>query len=363
MGKITLSAIKADIGAVGGHTKPSNAILGMVNDFILANGLKKGLLTDFYVGYTGDDIHILMCHKNGVGSAEVHKLAFDAFMKGTDIAKGQGLYGAGQDMLKTSFSGNVKGMGPGVAELAFEERENEAFALITADKTEPGAFNYPFYRVFCEPSANTGLLLNQVLTKGVKFVVMDVMEGKRAELHTPEEIFMIAAALMYPGRYVIESISTKDNEPIMAATTDRLHNIAGTYVGKDDPACIVRLQKQFPATEEMCSIFKTAHYVAGNTRGSHHLPLMPVKRNTAATANYCIPIISCALFSVHNGKLTEAVDAFETPDWDYFRLKATEKAEHMREQGFIHPATLIPEELEYNKNYQAIMGELKKRFR
>jgi fructose 1,6-bisphosphate aldolase/phosphatase len=303
-----------------------------------------------------------MSHVNDVGNSEVHKLAFDAFMKGSEIAKSQGLYGAGQDLLKTSFSGNVKGMGPGVAEIEFEERPNEPFALLTADKTEPGAFNYPFYRLFCEPSANTGLLLNPTLTKGVKFVIMDVMEGKKAELYTPEEIFMIAAILMYPGRYVIESILTKDKEPIMVATTDRLHNIAGTYVGKDDPASIVRLQKQFPATEEMCSLFKTAHYVAGNTRGSHHSSLMPVKRNTAATSNFCIPIVSCSLFSIHNGKLTEAVDAFETPDWDYFRMKATKKAEYMREQGFIHPATLIPEELEYNKGYQSIIDEVRKKF-
>lgn len=363
MAKITLSVIKADIGAVGGHTKPSEQTLSTVNDFILKEGVKKGLLIDSYVGYTGDDIHILMSHKKGTGNSDVHKLAFDAFMKATEIAKSQGLYGAGQDMLKTSFSGNVKGMGPGVAEMTFEERPNEPFALFTADKTEPGAFNYPFYRLFCEPSANTGLLLNPILTKGVKFVIMDVMGGKTAELYMPEEIFMIAAALMYPGRYVIESISTKDNEPIMVATTDRLHNIAGTYVGKDDPASIVRLQKQFAATEETCSVFKLAHYVAGNTRGSHHLPLMPIKMKTAATANYCIPIISCLLFSVHDGKLTEAVDAFETPDWDYFRMRATKKAEYMREQGFIHPATLIPEELEYNKGYQAIMGEVKKRFK
>jgi fructose 1,6-bisphosphate aldolase/phosphatase len=27
------------------------------------------------------------------------------------------LYGAGQDLLKDSFSGNVRGMGPGVAEI------------------------------------------------------------------------------------------------------------------------------------------------------------------------------------------------------------------------------------------------------
>jgi fructose 1,6-bisphosphate aldolase/phosphatase len=360
--KITLSAIKADIGSIGGHTKPSEAVLEKVKKIIFENGVKSGLLIDSYVGYTGDDIHILMSHKNGVGNPEVHKLAFDAFMEGANIAKSQGLYGAGQDLLKTAFSGNVKGMGPGVAEMEFEERPNEPFALITADKTEPGAFNYPFYRLFCEPSANTGLLLNPTLTKGVKFVIMDVMEGKKAELYTPNDIFLIAATLMYPGRYVIESIWTKDNVPIMVATTDRLHNIAGTYVGKDDPACIIRLQKEFPATEEMCSVFKTAHYVAGNTRGSHHLPLMPVKRNSTASSDFCIPIVSCVLFSVHEGKLTEPVDAFETPEWDYFRAKAVEKAEYMREQGFVHPATLVPEELEYNKGYQSIMDEVRKRF-
>ncbi len=361
--KITLTAIKADIGSIGGHTRPSDEVLAAVRDFVINNGIKKGLLIDVYLGYTGDDIHILMTHKKGIGHPDVHKLAFDAFMQGTDVAKQQGLYGAGQDLLKTAFSGNVKGMGPGVAELEFEERPNEAFALVTADKTEPGAFNFPFYRMFCEPSAHSGLLLNPELTKGVKFIVMDVIEGKKADLYTPEDIFTIAAALMYPGRYVVDSVFTRDGEPILNATTDRLHNIAGTYVGKDDPAALIRLQKQFPATEEACSVFKTAHYVAGNTRGSHHVPLMPVKINSTASANYCIPIVSCALFSVHEGKFTGPVDAFATPDWDYFRKKATIKAEYMREQGFVHPATLIPEELEYNKGYQAIMDKLKAKFK
>jgi fructose 1,6-bisphosphate aldolase/phosphatase len=360
--KITVTAIKADIGSVGGHTKPSEEVLKRVKEIVEYNS-KRRLLIDFYIGYIGDDIYILMTHTNGINNPDIHKLAFDAFMEGTEIAKSQGLYGAGQDMLKTSFSGNVKGMGPGVAEIEFEERPNEAFALFTADKTEPGAFNYPFYKIFCEPSSNTGLILNPTLTNGVKFFVMDVMEDRMVELHTPEDIFMIAAILMYPGRFVIDSILTKDNEPIMSATTDRLHNIAGTYVGKDDPAALVRLQKQFAATEEVCSVFKTAHYVAGDTRGSHHSALMPVKLNTAATANFCIPIVSCCLFSMHNGKLTEPVDAFDTPDWDYFRKKAVEKAEYMREQGFIHPATLIPEELEYQKGYQAIMDEIKRRFK
>jgi len=363
MSKITLTVIKADVGSCGGHTKPSDELFDSIKNFVINNGLKTGLLTDVYLGYTGDDTHILMSHTHGIGHEEVHKLAWDAFKAGTEIAKQQGLYGAGQDLLKDSFSGNVKGLGPGVAEMEFEERPNEAFVLFTLDKTEPGAFNYPFYKLFCEPSANTGLLVNPSLTNGVKFIVLDVMEGTKAEFSTPEDVFRIAAILMYPGRYVIDSIYMKNGEPVLAATTDRLHNISGVYSGKDDSAAIMRLQKDFPATEEACSVFKTVHYVSGDTRGSHHMPLMPVKRNTAATTNFCIPMVSATLFSMKNGKFTAHMDGFETPDWDYFRQKAVRKAEYMREQGFVHPATLVPEELEYNKGYQSIMSDVKKRFK
>jgi fructose 1,6-bisphosphate aldolase/phosphatase len=42
---------------------------------------------------------------------------------------------------------------------------------------------------------------------------------------------------------------------------------------------------------------------------------------------------------------------------------ASERAMIMRNQGFIHPATLIPEELEYNKGYEARMDKLKTKFR
>ena len=62
-------------------------------------------------------------------------------MAGTATAQTQGLYGAGQDLLKEAFSGNVRGMGPAVAELEFEERPNEPFLFFAADKTDPGAYN------------------------------------------------------------------------------------------------------------------------------------------------------------------------------------------------------------------------------
>lgn len=362
MGKITLTVIKADIGSIGGHTRPSDALLGSVKGFV-KEAQKSGLIIDSYVGYAGDDIHIVMPHTKGANNSGIHQMAWDAFSKSVNVAKNEGLYGAGQDLLADSFSGNVRGMGPGVAEMEFDERPNEAFGIFVSDKTEPGAYNYPLFTMFCDIKSNTGLLINPSLAKGVKFTVMDVMKNRVVELETWNQLPEIAAILMYPGRYVVESVRSKDGEPIVAATTDRLHNIKGTYVGKDDPAMIVRMQKKFPATEEACYAFKDAHFVAGNTRGSHHMTLMPVGINTTATAYYCNPLVSCLLFSMHDGKLTGPLDGFEGANWDYVRRKAAEKSEGMRTQGFIHPATLVPEELEYNEGYKEIMGRIEKLFK
>ena len=358
--KITVSVIKADVGGIGGHTKPSDGLIKAIRDTVENSG---DLLIDHYIGYCGDDTHIVMSHTHGVDNEKIHKLAWDAFMAGTEVAKKEGLYGAGQDLLRDSFSGNVKGMGPGVAELEFEERPNEAFTVFAADKTEPGAFNYPIYRMFVDTLSNTALIVNKSLARGVKFNIMDVEKAQIAELQLWEDKPTIEAALMYPGRYVVDSVYTRDGEPILDASTDRLHNIAGTYVGKDDPICLVRTQKNFPATEEVGSMFNNPHYVAGNTRGSHNMPLMPVKLNSAASINFCIPIVEALVFSMHNGKFTGPFDGFSTPDWDYIREIATKKAMAIRSQGFIHPATLVPSELEYAEGYRARMDVLESKMK
>ena len=358
--KVTVSVIKADVGGVGGHTKPSDGLIKAIRDTIENSA---DLLIDHYIGYCGDDTHIVMSHTHGVDNQQIHKLAWDAFMAGTKVAREEGLYGAGQDLLRDSFSGNVKGMGPGVAEMEFEERPNEAFTVFAADKTEPGAFNYPIYRMFVDALSNTGLIVNKSLAAGVKIHIMDVEKAQIAELDLWKDKPTIEAALMYPGRYVVDSVYTQEGEPILSASTDRLHNIAGTYVGKDDPICMVRTQKNFPATEEVGSVFNNPHYVAGNTRGSHNMPLMPVKLNSAATINFCIPIVEALVFSMHNGKFTGPFDGFSTPDWDYIREVATKKAMAMRSQGFIHPATLVPSELEYAEGYRARMSILESKMK
>jgi len=158
MAKITLSIIKADIGSIGGHIKPSQKLLQTVENYVREKG--KGLIIDSYIGHTGDDIAILLTHKKGTSNPKIHKLCWDAFLAGTKVAKSQGLYGAGQDLLVEAFSGNVKGMGPQVAEMEIEERPSESFLFFAADKTNAGAFNLPLYLAFADPMYCAGLMLS-----------------------------------------------------------------------------------------------------------------------------------------------------------------------------------------------------------
>jgi fructose 1,6-bisphosphate aldolase/phosphatase len=347
--KTTLSIIKADIGSIGGHIRPSQQLLERVREYIENN--EKGLVTDFFVSHTGDDVAILFSHQGGTENEELHKLAWDAFVAGTMVAKEQGLYGAGQDLLKDAFSGNVKGMGPAVAEIEFEERPNEPFLFFAADKTDPGAYNLPVYLAFADPMFCSGLILSPAMAKGFTFTIMDVeyTEGDRViELNAPEDLYDIAALLRDNERFVIESVRSRTSGEIAAAvSTSRLHNIAGKYTGKDDPVMLVRVQGSFPATGEVLSPFSIGHYVAGFMRGSHTGPMMPVTLNSAVSYFDGPPIVACHAFCVHDGKLTEPADAFAHPFWDYIRDKVSRKAVELREQGFSGSAMLPYSELEY----------------
>jgi len=355
--KLTLSVIKADIGSVGGHIAPSEKLLRTVRDTIV---LSRNLIRDHYISHTGDDIAILMTHDRGVGDREIHKLAWDAFIAGTATAKAQGLYGAGQDLLKDAFSGNVKGMGPAVAEMEFEERPNEPFLFFAADKTDPGAFNFPLYLAFADPMNTPGLILSPAMGKGFRFVIMDVnhTDGDRIiELNAPEQLYDIATLLRDPERYVVESIwSRASGEQAVAVATSRLHNIAGKYTGKDDPVMRVRAQMNFPATGEILAPYAAAHYVAGGMRGSHNMPLMSVPLNTGTSYFDGPPLVSCAAFAEHDGRLTEAWDAFAHPFWDTVRDRAASKAMDMRRQGFFGAAMLPMSELEYTGITERLKG-------
>jgi len=357
--KVTISVIKADIGSIGGHIKPSEALVDAVRDFVAA---KKGdLVIDYFIGTTGDDIAILVTHTKGVNNRQIHKMGWDAFKTATDeVAKPQGLYGAGQDLLVDAFSGNVKGMGPAVAEMSIEERPNEPFVFFAADKTDPGAYNLPLFLGFADPMYCSGLMLSPKMFKGFKFRIMDVnytKGDKSIDLNTPEELYDIAALLRDNQRFVVESIWSRETGAQAAAvSTTRLHNIAGKYTGKDDPVMLVRVQGEFPATGEVLAPFEKCHLVAGFMRGSHTGPLTPSKLYTDISFFDGPPVVTGAAFCVHHGILTEPADVFANPFWDAVRTKAAAKAVYIREQGFFGAAMLGMNELEYG----GIVEKLKK---
>lgn len=348
--KVTLSIIKADTGSVGGHNKPSARMIEEAKDKIV-DAVNNGLLIDGKISYTGDDIALLMTHNKGVDNPDIHKLAWDTFVVTTKIAKSQGLYGAGQDLLKDAFSGNVRGMGPGSAEMEFEERPSEPFVVFAGDKCGPGVFNYPLFEAFASPYHNAGLLLAPEMNAGFTFHIMDVNyteADKVITLKVPEDYYDICTLLRDPNKYIIESVVENASGLIAAvASTSRLHNIAGKYVGKDDPVAIVRTQKTFPSTGEILSPWALAHYTLGDNRGSHHVAVMPVVQNSIISYFDGPTIMSAAGYCVHEGKLTESVDFFDQPFWDVIRDKASVKTLEMRQQGFYGPSMAAMDELEY----------------
>jgi fructose 1,6-bisphosphate aldolase/phosphatase len=346
---VTLTLGKADVGSIGGHIKPSALLLNEVRAYVEKN--MKGIATDFFVSHTGDDIAVLLVHTLGKADKTIHQLLWDAFYVGAETARRQGLYGAGQDLLSDAFSGNIRGLGPAVCELEFEERPNEPFLMFAADKTDPGAYDLPLYLAFADPMYNAGLMLAPSMFEGFRFTIMDVChtEGDRViELDAPDDLYDIAALLRDNERFIVESIHSRHSgEECVAVSTTRLSKIAGKYVGKDDPVMLVRTQGTFPATGEVLQPFKIGHYVAGFMRGSHSGPLMPVKQNSTISWFDGPPIVSCAAFCVHEGKLTEPADAFDHPFWDHVRSKVSRKGLELREQGFSGLAMLPYSELEY----------------
>jgi len=239
--------------------------------------------------------------------------------------------------------------------------------VFAADKCSPGAYNLPLYLSFADPMYCAGLMLPKMI-EGFRFEIID-MDHKGGDslitLNAPEESYHIAALLRDNERFGIEGIyaRTFEGARAVAVSAQRLHNIAGSYTGKDDPVAIVRNQGIFPAPEEVLMPFTMAHFVGGDARGSHVMPLMPVSLNTPVTGFYCLPLVSCVGFSldVEGRFANEHVDFFANPVWDATRLKAQEKAVEMRSQGWSGAAMLPYQELEYS-GFRETVTKLVSRF-
>lgn len=370
--KTTLSGIKADIGSIGGHTITPKEIIDLVYETLHLAKLKKKI-KDFYVTHCGDDLELLISHNKGVDSEPIHSLAFDCFEKAGNEAIRLGYYGAKQDILKEAFTGNVRGMGPGVAEIEFTERINEKgisgepFLLIMMDKTEPGSFNYPLYKAFADPTSSTGIAIDPAVHTGFTFEVWDIKQDEKIFLKAPEELYDLHSLATQTGKYVIKRIypnpenpKLKHDEPVAVVSTDKLFKIAGKYKGKDDPIGIIRAQNGLPATGEVLDPFADAYLVRGWMRGSHIAPLMPVSLEDSICTRFDgPPRVNALAFSLRHGKLHGPIDCFKDPSFNKAREKANEIADYLRKMGNFQPAMI--EETEYTTMPQ-VLKKLKDRF-
>jgi fructose 1,6-bisphosphate aldolase/phosphatase len=374
MAKITISVIKADVGSVGGHTQPHPKMIEMVKN-VLRTGVEKGILFDFCVSRVGDDINLIMTHDKGDENSDIHTLAWNTFKEATEIAKQMKLYGAGQDLLSDAFSGNVKGMGPGYAELTFEPRKSEPIMILMADKTEPSAFSLPLCRTYADPFTTTGLVIDPRLKPGFRFEVWDLVDRKRITLSTPEELHELLALLSDTTRYAIKHIYSKDDAIgiAVAVSTERLSFIAGKYVGKDDPVAVARCQAGLPSVGETLQPFAFPALVAGWMRGSHNGPLYPSAVEDANPSFFDGPpriaaiglqLTDGKLYGLENPKTPPGehipIDYFSGSCWDYVRHEAMERALYIRGHGPFMPATLPPEEMEYTTKVD-VLNKLKPR--
>ena len=360
--KLTLSVIKADIGGYVGHSDTHPEVVETVKSVVSAEK-EKGNLIDISILTCGDDIAIVMTHTHGVDSELVHGIAWNAFEKGTEVAKKLKLYGAGQDLLTDAFSGNIKGLGPGVAEMEFEERPSEPVIVFFADKTSPSAWNLPLYEMFADPMNTAGLVIDPKMHDGYTFEVLDVYTGKAVKLSTPAELYDLLALIGSVGKYVVKNVYRNyDGEIAATASTQRLSLMAGQYVGKDDPVMIVRSQSGFPAVGEILEPFARPWIVEGWMRGSHNGPLMPVSFEDARPSRFDgPPRVIGAGYQLSEGKLVGPTDMFRDPAFDKARIKAQDMADILRRQGIFEPHRLPAEEMEYT-TLPKILKKLENRF-
>ncbi len=360
--RITLSVIKADIGGYVGHSATHPEVVETVRSIAKAEK-EKGNLIDCGILTCGDDIAIVMTHIHGVDSELVHGIAWKAFEEGTKVAKKLKLYGAGQDLLSEAFSGNVKGLGPGVAEMEFEERPSEPVIVFFADKTSPSAWNLPLYEMFADPMNTAGLVIDPKMHDGFTFEVLDVYTGKAVKLSTPSELYDLLALIGSVSKYVVKNVYRNfDGEIGATASTQRLSLIAGQYVGKDDPVMIVRSQSGFPAVGEILEPFARPWIVEGWMRGSHNGPLMPTSFKDARPSRFDgPPRVIAAGYQIAEGKLIGPTDLFDDPAFDRARSKASEIANILRRQGIFEPHRLPAEEMEYT-SLPKVMQKLEGRF-
>lgn len=367
--KVTISIIKCDVGSLAGHHIVPKPLFDIAEKN-LKTAQNDGLLNNYFVFNAGDDLELLMAHEKGEQNPQIHELAWKTFKQASNKALSLKLYAAGQDLLKDAFAGNIRGMGPGVAEMEIEERASDPMIVFAADKTSAGSFNFPLFKTFADPMNTAGLVIDPNMAGGFKFEVIDTLENKSAVLSCPSEMYELLALIGTVGRYVVARVwRAKDDLICAASSVSKLSLIAGKYVGKDDPVMISRAQHGLPAVGEVLAPFMHSYFVQGWMRGSHWGPLMPVGlKDSKCTAFDGPPRIVALGFQVANGKIACGdegepliADLFDDPAFSLAREESVKNACMLRRMGEFEPARLSAEDMEYT-TIQQVLQKMEQRF-
>jgi fructose 1,6-bisphosphate aldolase/phosphatase len=235
--------------------------------------------------------------------------------------------------------------------------------IFMADKTASGAWNLPLYHMFCDPFNTIGLVISSNMHQGFIFEVHDVKESKKIMFKCPEETYDMLVFIGAPSRYTVKAVYSRETGDIAASSsTQKLSMIAGRYVGKDDPVCIVRAQGTFPAVGEVLEPFARPHIVEGWMRGSHNGPLMPVSAKECNPTRFDgPPRVIAAGFQLAEGHLVGPVDMFDDIAFNNARQEALNMADMLRRHGPFEPHRLPLDEMEYTTMPQ-VMKKLHRRF-
>ncbi len=361
MERVTLSVIKADVGGFVGHTGMHKEIPKRAREF-LDKACTKGTIIDHWVGHVGDDLELIITHNRGDDSKDIHKLAWDTFAICTEVAERLKLHNPGQDLLTSSFTGNLRGAGPGVAEMTFRERPSEPVVIFMADKCELGAWNFPLYKIFADPFNTAGLVIDPSMHEGFAFEILDAVENKTITLQCPGDIYDLLMFLGSRGRFVVNKVIRRVDGLVAATASAPRPAGLGASAGTDDPVLVVRCQNGLPSIGEATEAFAFPHLVSGWLRNTHQGPLLPVAFDDARALRFDgPPRVVAAGFQLNEGKLEGPVDLFDDPAFDGPRQKGLEIADYLRRHGPFEPHR-VPHEQMGNTAFPPLLARMESRF-
>ncbi len=334
----TLSDIKADAGGKVGHTTPPTLFEGVARAS-LEEARESKLVRDFRIFAVGDDMHLLMSHRQGVDANEVHLLAFTTFWRMVWVTGviGYKPYGLAQDLkigpatkgkhvedlsrpserflnllqqhlpdperscmdklrgaqakwrrgrgeleVVKPFSGNVTGQGPGFAELPL--RGSWKIGLLAADKAGPAAFNLPVFR-----AVETALGQEKFRSRygqSLAMEIFDVHKHKRifldAQAHRDDVAALLGATNLFNVKRVwsLPEMVTR-REAVESAVEDI------TIAASTEKLALITggeyVGKDDPVlmgvddlVHHIFEYMKTGFYMTqGDERGSHYMMLIP----------------------------------------------------------------------------------------